>query len=139
MTGTTEPRISEVTIRKEHSRNWHVAFVVLASIGALVLLSEIALHIAGSFTGRTYEIDHGVVFLGMLFGFVGFYGLDSKRAIAGGAFIVDSSVKIMNAFPVKFGRRSTDAVAIPTGTPIVPAAPPPAAPDPADTKDGGHR
>lgn len=126
----TGPKVTEISVRKEHSAHWHIAFVVLASVGALVLLTEVALHIAGSFTGRTYEIDHGVVFLGMLFGFVGFYGLDSKRAIAGGTFIIDSSVKIMNAFPVKFGRRSTDAVAIPTGTPIVPAAPPPAKPEP---------
>lgn len=114
---------------KAQSRGARVAFIVAAAIGALILLTEVGLHIASTITDREFELNHGILLIGILFGFVGFYGLDPKRARDGAGFAVDQTVKVINALP-RFGRRKSDAVAVPgietrtTPIPTPPLAPP---------------
>lgn len=128
----TDPNVSLIPTRAAQSRTARIAFGICAAIGGIVLLTEVALHIVSASTSRTYELNHGVTLIGILFGFVGFYGLDPKRARDGGAFLVDSSVKIIRELP-RFGRRSTDPVAVPkTATTVVAT---PVAPDPAVDPD----
>ena len=99
-----------------------IAFIALATIGAAIWLLAVGLHLAGSFTGHIYEIDHTVLLVGGIFGFVGFFGMDSKRATAGATVIVDGTVRILSVLP-RFGRRSTDALAVPSTTTVTDAVP----------------
>lgn len=100
---------------------------LLASIGVAVLLLEVALHVAGYFSGHTYELDHATLFVGVVLGFVGFYGMDPRRARDGGDFLVTAVVRIAGVIP--FVRKSG---AIPSASvTITPApTPPPSSPPP---------
>lgn len=119
----------------------HFGLVLLAVTGVLVILIEIALHVWAVFTGQQYELNHWVLITGALMGFAGCFGLDPKRSGAGFKLVVDGSTKILEKVP-RFGRRSTDAVAVPTSetkVTAVPAPTPPTVPTPPtdDTRDGG--
>lgn len=100
-----------------------IAFGALAVIGVVIWLVAIGLHLAGIFTGHTYEIDRTVLIIGGLFGFVGFYGLDPRHAKDGGAFIVEQGVKVLGAIKPRFGRRASDAIAVPNVTTTTTAVP----------------
>jgi hypothetical protein len=94
----------------------------LATLGVLVVVAEIALHIYGYFSKNPYELNHAVLLFGVILGFVGFYIIDPRKAEDGGGFLVRSGVDIIKALP-RFGRRSTDAVAIPDAKTEVKALP----------------
>jgi hypothetical protein len=74
---------------------------VFASLGVATLLVELV---------RYWMTDHAIhaapVCIGCLFGFVGFFILNPKRAVEGAQVVVDSSVRIIGV--VRGGRRSTD-------------------------------
>jgi hypothetical protein len=105
----------------------HFGLVLLAVIGVLVILIEIALHVWAVFTGQEYELNHWVLITGALMGFAGCFGLDPKRSGAGFKLVVDGSTKILEKVP-RFGRRSTDAIAVPSSETKVTAVPSPPAP-----------
>lgn len=78
---------------------------IMAGIGVLTLLSEVILRIAAYIRkDDTFELDHWVLAIGALIGFVGFYVLDSKKT--------KEATEVITGM-VKFGRRRTDAVAVP--------------------------
>lgn len=84
--------------------------IVLAAIGVLAVVGELVLHVAGAISPKfNYEINELVLGVSVLFGFVGFWMIDPKQTKEGGAVLVEWGAK----FIPKFGRRSTDAVAIP--------------------------
>lgn len=99
-----------------------IAFGTLAVVAALVWLIAIVLHFVGFFTGHTYEFDADLLIISGILGFVGFYGLDSSRAKDGGAFIVTQGIRVLREMP-KFGRRATDASAVPNVETTVTAVP----------------
>lgn len=106
-----------------------VAGRALAALGVLVVLAEVILHFVSWYFSREYELNHGIVLVGAVIGFVGFYMLDPMSAQGGAGVIVDSATRIIQSLP-RFGRRSTDAVAVPGSTTAVVALPtePPAPP-----------
>lgn len=81
-------------------------FITCAVIGALILLAAITIEIVGVIRSTHYELPHKVYLIGMLFGFVGFFGLDKKSAIDGTTFIVDIAGRIVPL--LRAGRRKTD-------------------------------
>lgn len=87
----------------------HWAFKAMAAIAVVILLVCVGLQIWGAVKHVTIEIPHSVFYVAMLLGFVGFYGLDPKRAKDGGSFIVESTTRLVSA--VRFGRRSSDNIA----------------------------
>lgn len=88
-----------------------IAFIALATIGALLLLIAVAIEIVATLRGQQLEVPHVVIYVGMLFGFVGFYGLDHRSALDGARFVVQSATSII-AVVRGGGRRKTDAVAV---------------------------
>jgi cytochrome c biogenesis protein CcdA len=85
-----------VSVVARHPRSRTLAGAIMATIGVLVILSEVGLHIYSAITHTKYEIDHIVLLAGALLGFWGFYWIDGKSAA--GAVAV-----------IRGGRRSTDA------------------------------
>lgn len=77
----------------------------MAVIGVMIVVAEIALHFISWYMERDYEMDHMVVIIGAVIGFVGFWTLDPKETREGAAVLRD-------LIP-RFGRRSSDAVAVP--------------------------
>lgn len=93
-------------------RGHSIASAIMAGIGLVILVACAVVEVAGVITGKGWEIPHTVFYVGLVVGFVGFYGRDPKRAKDGGEFVVTSAVRILGALP-RFGRRASDAVAIP--------------------------
>jgi hypothetical protein len=82
-----------VAVRQPRTRT--IAGSVMATIGVLVILTEIGLHVYSAVTHTKYEMDHTVLLAGALMGFWGFYWVDGKSATAAVAVL-------------RGGRRSTD-------------------------------
>jgi uncharacterized membrane protein len=93
-----------VAVRNPRSRN--IAGATMATIGVLVILVEVGLHIYAAITHVRYEMDHTALLSGAVVGFVGFYLVDSKSATATANIVVGSGAQIIRA--VRGGRRSTD-------------------------------
>lgn len=87
-------------------------FMALAGIGVGILLATVTIQLVGAVRGENYEISHSIFYVAMVLGFVGFYGLDPKRAKDGGQFIADNALRFVSI--LRTGRRSTDAVAVVT-------------------------
>lgn len=111
-------------------RSHRIAAVTLATIGVLMLGGAAVIQLIGAVRGHTYEIPRTVFYVAAVIGFVGFYGLDPKRAKDGGSFIVDSAVRIIGV--VRNGRRSSDVavVAVPVVRPGDEPEPPAGSPPP---------
>lgn len=80
----------------------------MAVIGVLIVIAEIALHFISWYLERDYEMDHMVVIIGAVIGFVGFWTLDPKETKEGAAVLKD----LWPSLP-RFGRRKSDAIAVP--------------------------
>lgn len=109
----------------EHRTARRIAFVTLAIVGVLFLIASVTIEIAGALNEKHYEVPHSAIYVGMILGFIGFYGLNPDRALKGGDFIVSSATRIITA--VRTGRRSTDVVVTSTEVKpeIVPSSEPP--------------
>ena len=93
-------------------RRAKIGFGILAGIGLSLFLAAAVIELSGVILDRPYEVPHSVFFAAIVLGFVGFSGLDPVRTERGTGFLVRSGVTILNALP-RFGRRSTDAIAVP--------------------------
>lgn len=100
-------------VRNPRSRS--IAGGVMATIGVLVILIEIALHVFSAITHTRYEMDHVALLSGAILGFIGFYLIDSRGATGAATVVVGSAGQLIRA--VRGGRRSTD-------TPVVVPTPP---------------
>jgi hypothetical protein len=76
-----------------------------AAVGLLIVVGEIALHFIAWATGVRYEMDEVVILTGALVGFAGFWMLDSKGT--------KDAAETIGALVPRFGRRKSDAVAVP--------------------------
>lgn len=93
-----------------------------AAIGTIVVLSEVAMHFVAEVSSIKYEMNHVVLLVGAILGFVGFFMLDRKGAEEGGGFLVNSATRIIGV--IRTGRRSDDiAVVVDDPTGVIPAAP----------------
>lgn len=105
-------------------RGGKVAFKLLAGLGVLLGLVGIGVDIYGAVTSTTIEVPHTVYWGAILFGFVGFFGLNPDSAERGANIATNTVTRVLNALPVpRFGRRSTDAVAVPKVETTVTAEP----------------
>lgn len=85
------------------SRFW---WGLLAALGVSVVLTEVVLHVLGSIEMiPKYEVNHTVLIIAVVCGFVGLYQMDPKGT--------REMVSVVTPFLPRFGRRSTDAVAVP--------------------------
>lgn len=98
----TPARPTTIIERERRKRRY---FGVLAAIGVVVLLIELALNWI-----RNDPIEWMPVLIGVVIGFAGFSGLDYKKAHAVGDFIVDSALNII--LVLRTGRRATDVVTV---------------------------
>lgn len=80
-----------------------IGFVALAMIAVTIFLVAVTVEIIGTLNGKAWEIPHTVLYVATVLGFVGFYGIDPKRAKDGGAFIVESFTRIVSVVR-KIGR-----------------------------------
>lgn len=93
-----------------------ILYAVMAILGVLVILAEIGLHIAAAISPTfSYELNHVVLIAGAIIGFWGLFQVEPKGAKEIAGIIAD-------VLP-KFGRRSTDAVAVPEAETTVKAVP----------------
>jgi hypothetical protein len=97
---------------------------VLAAIGVIILLSEIALHYYGYFHGKTYELDRPVLYVGLVIGFVGFYMINPKGAEGGTDILTRTVVALISV--VRTGKRAGDGVSVEV-TPVTGGVPDPSA------------
>lgn len=121
------------------ARAHSITGIIMAIIGVLILLVEIGLHIWAVFTHQEYDLNHWVLIVGMVFGFVGFYIQDPKKTSEGATVLVQNGVEILKNLPLRLGRRSTDAVVVPDPDPtttVVVTTPPP---EDTDGGKGGKR
>lgn len=79
---------------------------LLATIGLLGLLAEGGLHFFSFFVERDYELNHGVLVISMVIGFVGFYIIDPMKAEGGTGILTKTAVAVIGV--VRSGRRATD-------------------------------
>lgn len=87
--------------------------MLLAGIGVAVVLLDITLRVISWWTKRPYDLDHNILIPGIVLGFVGFWMIDKKST-------KEALEAATEAIP-RFGRRKTDASAVPdTITHIVP-------------------
>lgn len=95
---------------------------LLAAIGVMGLLAEGGLHFLSFFLERQYELNHGVLLISMIIGFVGFYIIDPVRAKDGTGILRETAVAVIGV--VRSGRRATDAdVVVVAPVDIPPVAP----------------
>lgn len=107
-----------------HERQWGGIF--LAAVGVISLLLEIALHIWTAvrhvlgIPGDVYELNHAVLIIGIIVGFVGFYILKPKEAEGGADIITRSVVSIVGV--IRTGRRTGDVIPVvaPVTQPVTP-------------------
>jgi hypothetical protein len=90
-----------------HPRSRTIAGGIMATIGVLVILIEIGLHVFSAITHTHYEMDHVALLSGAILGFIGFYLVDSRGATGAATVVVGSAGQLIRA--VRGGRRSTDA------------------------------
>lgn len=83
---------------------------LLAAIGVLVMLFEVSLHYYGYLHHTDYELNHPVLYVAVLMGFVGFYMINPKSAEGGADIITKSVVAIISV--VRSGKRAGDSVAV---------------------------
>lgn len=97
---------------------------VIAALGVLIIVAEVV------FTGFILNETPrwSMILIGSGIGFVGFFMLDPKGAHEGGDLLVGYGVRILDAIPVRLGRRSSDAVVA-----VTPVAPP------SDSRGGNMR
>lgn len=88
---------------------------ILAGIGVATVLSEVVLRIVSVITGKQYELDHLVIAIGAVIGFVGFWSIDSGKTKA--------AAEILTNILPRFGRRGTDPIAVPETETVVKAVP----------------
>jgi hypothetical protein len=87
----------------------------MATIGMIVILIEIGLHVYSAITHTHYEMDHWALLIGTVIGFWGFAWSDTKTAEGAATVVVGSAGQIIRA--VRGGRRSTDTpVVVPVKT-----------------------
>jgi hypothetical protein len=82
----------------------------LAALGVLGVLFEIGLHVYGYFSGTPYELNHAVLIMLVMVGFVGFYLVNPKGAEGGADILTRSAVAVVVA--IRSGRRATDQFAV---------------------------
>ena len=93
---------------------------LLATIGVLVLLFEISLHFYGYFKGTEYELNHPVLYVAMIIGFVGFYMINPARAEGGTNILSRTVIGVISV--IRTGKRAEDVkveVTQTTETPII--------------------
>lgn len=88
------------------ARFWGGLFLV--SLGLLIAVAEVAIHIYGKVTGHRYDIGHIDLFVALVIGFVGMYILSPKGAKDGGQFLVNNTIRVIQV--IRSGRRKTDVV-----------------------------
>jgi hypothetical protein len=98
-----------------------IAGKLMATVGILVVLGELSLHFISWYVGTDYELNHFVVVVGAVIGFVGFWTVDPKQTRAG-------SLVLRDLIP-RFGRRASDAVSIPKAETVIIAEPVPQPPE----------
>lgn len=79
---------------------------LLAGIGIATVLSEVVLRLVSMAYHKEYELDHWVIAIGAVIGFAGFWSIDDEKTKA--------ATEVVTKLLPHFGRRSTDAVAVPT-------------------------
>lgn len=99
------------------ARSRRFVWKLLAAAGILVILAEVMLHFIAWTTGVAYELNEGVIIVGALLGFAGFWKLDPEATKGG--------VAVVGQFVPRFGRRKSDAIAVPGVKTEVIAEPPP--------------
>jgi hypothetical protein len=97
---------------------------LLAAIGVVVLLAQVALYFYSLFSHVEYALYRPVSYIGIMIGFVGFYMINSKEAVGGATFLRDTVVAIISV--VRTGKRAGDAVAVEV-TPVTAGHPVPSA------------
>lgn len=103
---------------------------LLAAIGVVVLLAEVGMHFYGYFHGIDYELNHPVLYVAMIIGFVGFYMINPKGAEGGSNILTRDITEIISV--IRTGRRSTDSFAVV----IPPTEVPPVTPTKMDDESG---
>jgi len=79
---------------------------LLATIGVVILLSEIALHYYGYFHHTEYALNRPVLYVGLVIGFVGFYMINPKSAESGTDILSRTVIGIISV--VRTGKRAED-------------------------------
>lgn len=108
--------------RPSRSDRW---FKLMAFLGAgtwtVVIVLEVTVAALNAFTTRTYrfEVPHIAIYLASALGFVGFYGLNPRRARDGGEFLLGAVERVVAV--VRGGRRKTDVLVVtpPPDVPVV--------------------
>jgi hypothetical protein len=99
---------------------------LLAGIGVAVLLSEVSLHYYGYFHHTEYTLNHPVLYVGLVIGFVGFYMINPKGAESGTNILSRTVIGLIEV--VRTGKRAEDVkveVTATRETPIPVAVKPP--------------
>lgn len=100
---------------KDHNRS--KTGIALAATGVFVLLFEIGLHFYGYFHGTDYELNHPVLYVAIMIGFVGFYMLDPKKAEDGSGIISRTVIGVISVIRTgKTGQTVEVQVTKPTTT-----------------------
>jgi hypothetical protein len=121
---------------------------LLAAIGVLVLLFEVGLHFYGYFHHTEYELNHPVLYVAMVIGFVGFYMINPKGAEGGTDILTRTVVAVISV--IRSGKATTAIQVTPVeqGKPVpektttmeipvpVPPAVPPVTPSKTDDESG---
>lgn len=121
------------TDKPDPSQKW---FKLMAWVGAgtwvVVVGLELTVATINAFTERTlrFEFPHYVLYTTGIIGFVGFYGLNSRKARDAGEFIISAGERIITVVRTGQARRKSDAQVVVT-TEVKPT-PAPAEPEPQD-------
>lgn len=86
-----------------------VGGIVLISFSAILVVTEVVLHVLSVTQGHKYSINYVMLIIAAVVGFTGMYILSPPRAKDGGEFIVDNAIKIIQV--MKAGRRKNDPIA----------------------------
>lgn len=106
---------------------------LLAAIGVLGLMAEVGLRFFSFFAGREHHLNHEVLIISSVIGFVGFYIVDPKRAEGGTGILRETAVAVIGV--IRSGRRSSDSAVV-VATPVDVHAPPKAEAPKADAGEG---
>lgn len=79
---------------------------LLASIGVAVLLFEVSLHFYGYFQGTDYQLNHPVLYVAMVIGFVGFYMINPKGAEGGTDILSRTIIGVISV--IRTGKRADE-------------------------------
>lgn len=114
-------------------RERQIGAILFMGIGLITVLSQVALNVYTALlrlktpTVPSYEVNHWVLSIGALLGFVGFGIFNLDGAIRGGTFVSDVALDFVSLVRTgkiadRAGRRATDPLVVPSST--TPAAPP---------------